>query len=113
MKMNAQWKKKWVDALRSGDFEQGNGLLRRVLPGKTPQYCCLGVLCHVINPSGWGNSHWGGQATNALPVEACKLAELSSANPPVTIKNKTWSLAEHNDAGVTFDEIATAIDEQL
>ena len=40
--MKAELKQKWVDALRSGDYEQGKGAL--LASGK---YCCLGVLCEV------------------------------------------------------------------
>ena len=39
MNENAQ---KWVDALRSGKYEQGHGQLR-----KGDRYCCLGVACDV------------------------------------------------------------------
>lgn len=35
-------KKKWVEALRSGEYQQGEGHL---FDGNT--YCCLGVLCRV------------------------------------------------------------------
>ena len=34
--------KKWVKALRSGEFEQGTGYLR-----KGDKFCCLGVACAV------------------------------------------------------------------
>ena len=35
---------KWVDALRSGDYKQGNGCLR----DHNDNYCCLGVACEVL-----------------------------------------------------------------
>lgn len=37
----------WVKALRSGDFEQGIGVLR-----KGDKYCCLGVACEVAIQAG-------------------------------------------------------------
>jgi len=40
----------WIDALRSGDYEQGVGTLNR--DGK---FCCIGVLCDLIDPDGWTN----------------------------------------------------------
>ncbi len=46
--MHEQWKAKWIDALRSGKYEQGRGSLH---PGD--KYCCLGVICDVIDPTGW------------------------------------------------------------
>lgn len=40
--MNKQLRDAWVAALRSGQYKQGVGTLRK---GDT--YCCLGVLCEV------------------------------------------------------------------
>ena len=41
--MNAEIKQRWVDALRSGEYEQTRGTLH-----KGDSYCCLGVLCLVM-----------------------------------------------------------------
>jgi|SRR6185436_2774286 len=41
--MEAQLKEKWVEALRSGKYEQGKRALR-----KGNSFCCLGVLCDVM-----------------------------------------------------------------
>ena len=40
--MNPQVKQKWIDALRSGKYEQGSEKLRGY-----EGYCCLGVLCDL------------------------------------------------------------------
>lgn len=39
--------KAWVDALRSGEFKQGNGLLQR-----EDEFCCLGVACILAERDG-------------------------------------------------------------
>lgn len=39
-------KSKWVKALRSGEYKQGNNYLEQ-----DNKFCCLGVLCKVTNPS--------------------------------------------------------------
>ena len=49
--MNSELKAKWVAALRSGRYKQGDGLLR----SRNDEYCCLGVLCDVYDPSRWGD----------------------------------------------------------
>lgn len=41
--MNLELIREWVDALRSGKYEQG----RLALRSKDDKYCCLGVLCDV------------------------------------------------------------------
>ena len=40
--MNKEVKARWLAALRSGEFEQGRGVLE-----KNGKFCCLGVLCKV------------------------------------------------------------------
>jgi hypothetical protein len=49
--MNRDVAKLWVKALRSGDYEQGQGALRR-LTEDGPQDCCLGVLCDLAISNG-------------------------------------------------------------
>lgn len=41
------FKKKWIKALRSGEFEQGGGMLHNTYNNT---YCCIGVACRVIHP---------------------------------------------------------------
>src|SRR5665213_3663082 len=43
-KMKKADKKKWVTALRSGEYEQGASVVRQ-----GDLYCCLGVACEVID----------------------------------------------------------------
>lgn len=42
----------WLAALRSGEYKQGRKALRTDRGG----FCCLGVLCDVIAPDGWGEA---------------------------------------------------------
>ena len=43
--MDAQLKAKWVEALRSGEYQQAEGKLHDT---KNNAFCCLGVLCRVM-----------------------------------------------------------------
>lgn len=43
-------KRKWIEALRSGKYQQGRGSLRNP---ETNCFCCLGVLCDIVDPEGW------------------------------------------------------------
>jgi hypothetical protein len=38
---------KWVEALRSGKYRKGRGVLTEVKKNGTKNYCCLGVLCEL------------------------------------------------------------------
>jgi hypothetical protein len=44
----------WVEALRSGDYEQATGTLAKVdsRTGEVVGHCCLGVLCEVAIKNG-------------------------------------------------------------
>ena len=45
--MNKEVKKIWLAALKSGEYKQGKGRLRRDRSGEQDTYCCLGVLCDL------------------------------------------------------------------
>jgi hypothetical protein len=42
-------KERWIAALRSGDYKQGRASLR----DHNNNFCCLGVLCDVYDPTKW------------------------------------------------------------
>lgn len=45
--MDAEIKRKWVAALRSGDYEQGDCQLKKRVRSGRVQHCCLGVLSEI------------------------------------------------------------------
>ena len=45
--MNEQVKKMWVDALRSGEYKQGQNVLHAYNSVGEERFCCLGVLCDI------------------------------------------------------------------
>lgn len=47
MTVNKERVQELVDALRSGQYTQGNGQLRRVLAHDDSRYCCLGIACEI------------------------------------------------------------------
>lgn len=70
---------KWIEALESGKYGQGTGLLR----SQGDRFCCLGVACDIAGPSvggEWWADHkneWsffvGAVADKThLPAEVCK-----------------------------------------
>jgi hypothetical protein len=46
--INKENVRKWVDALRSGEYEQG----KMCLCNKYNKYCCLGVACEIVYKNG-------------------------------------------------------------
>jgi len=45
-KLEKEFAQKWVDALKSGKYPQGEGFLEN----SYGQYCCLGVACRMNHP---------------------------------------------------------------
>ena len=52
--MKKMWKAKWIAALTSGEYTQGKGALRTVYQDHS-KYCCLGVLCNLVDSTKWKN----------------------------------------------------------
>ena len=61
--MDQEFKAKWVEALRSGEYKQGRGYLKVTENGEA-RYCCLGVACELLRESGvdvtWEKGNSGG-----------------------------------------------------
>lgn len=108
-------RKQWTAALRSDEFRQATGALR-----VDDRHCCLGVLCELhrrANPDyEWkepvpGLGYVYDKYISALPESVMLWAGLRSQNPRVTHPLRT--LAQMNDDGFTFAEIADVIEEAL
>lgn len=106
-RFNPEFQRHWVAALRSGEYEQGNGWLR--IGNK---FCCLGVACDISDEGVWLTdkpsindfvyaSNFEEQFT-FLPASVTKRAGL-----PLELQER---LVDMNDAGWTFNEIADAIE---
>jgi hypothetical protein len=140
MKLNPEFKAKWVAALRSGNYKQAYYSL--VDWGPTPEhgpraFCCLGVGCVVsgVDPKELRNldvptrSHvdgwWDGDGgPYALPYDPCvhvddcwKLSDDSNTllyNPLVHMGCVDYHLSEVNDMlRLNFAQIADIIEQQL
>lgn len=93
--MNPELKAQWLAALRSGKYEQGQGMLRQPIDGT---FCATGVLADLI---GYDLNRYRYNIDNAVLKE---------------IGLKPWQagqIATYNDVGWTFDEIADWIEARL
>ena len=104
--------RKCVAALRSGEFEQGRGQLRRY-----NSYCCLGVMCEVYRREtgrgewidGWTFEMEDRMANASLPFPVREWVGLRGGSGEYGSKT---SLTDRNDAGVSFAEIADLIESE-
>ena len=94
--MNPIAKKLWLKALPK--YTQGKRWMRR-----NGRYCCLGVLQEcALKADVEFAPEWG---LGSLPQKIKDWSELTYGDQ--------WSLAERNDAGDTFEEIALMIENGL
>lgn len=113
--MNQAIKERWIESLRSGEYEQTQGRLR-----DETGYCCLGVLCDLYAQE--KNIEWNDQEElgmryytinheiSLLPEDVMKWAELDMPNPACIKGNTVICLSYQNDTGFTFEQIAQTIE---
>ena len=105
-----EWRRKWVEALRSGEYKQKAGTLRY-----RDGFCCLGVLCDISKTGEWvkegGDWRYEGLHSSdreTLPKSLQQLVGLRnvtgriSRNEGLTVMNDT--------TGCSFAEIADLIE---
>jgi hypothetical protein len=98
--MDAEIKRKWVEALRSGAYEQGRGQLC-----KDGAYCCLGVLCVL---TGLAISADGEQVVDEQGLSFGYAPVRKIAGPSL---HTLWRLNDVEEK--SFAEIADYIEEHL
>lgn len=111
--MNRKNIQKWVDALRSGNFRQGQGTL--CTGGR--YYCCLGVACEIAIENGveiskrtdqFSNYTYYNNEPSTLPIIVRDWLGVDSHDPVV----EGESLSNWNDVrGANFSTIADMIEE--
>ena len=117
MKLNPWVKRKWVRALRSGEYRQGRGAMFTGDGGN----CCLGVLAAEMVPEFCRTSGKRGLAArhfNDTPGTALELVGNAVIPNDLAV---LWNLDEEaqndlanmNDDGVSFKRIATWIEKNL
>ncbi len=137
-KMNEEVKKKWVAALRSGEYKQITKRLKQEFPEGGCGYCCLGVLTDLFAKEQGKpfkevityfqkTGHWNEGSYTAihdyLPVKVAEWAELNNEKisriypqgiDPVIAEGLNNTCSKVNDHGEkTFNEIAAMIEERL
>ncbi len=110
-------KSRWVAALRSGDYSQGQYRLKDT---KEEKYCCLGVLCQILTSEELNklnmkfengfifninyNINYNSENASNVILPYSMISKLSF---PIGLQGH---LANANDSGVSFNEIADQIE---
>jgi hypothetical protein len=130
--------KKWVKALRSGKYKQGECYLKQFNDNGQAKHCCLGVLCELYNDS-MRKNHKKTLSTKIrskhstdcvtfnnkegeLPKVVMKWADIKdpigryiieTKNSPLGKIEEIGSLADKNDIGITFKTISNFIEKNV
>lgn len=100
-------RRKWVEALRSGKYKQA----RKVLREKGRTMCCLGVLADIAGCK-WTRPHGLGWASEGeFQVAPPKAMDFVGLRLKGAFYGTT-GLAEMNDRGASFEEIAGIIERE-
>ena len=116
--------RRWVEALESGEYEQGVGYLH---DRHDNMFCCLGVACDLAYKDGvvardqydndepgrsseWIVRYGKAEVSTVLPDEVVDWLGLADQNPEVAVDGNRFELTHLNDAlEMSFMEIAQLI----
>jgi len=105
MNLNKKEFRKWIRALRSGEFKQGLGRLQEI---GTSNYCCLGVACKVLAPK---YETIDGMLVGVVPrVDFGSPKWLSGINRDFEFETGKPLIQLNDKAGLRFDEIADLLE---
>lgn len=105
---------KWIAALRSRKYKQGTGSLRQIGPTtrSVDRFCCLGVLCDIVNPKMWNKLG----CCDSYTYQGKKDYYGDAAHLPCSVYEKIGDsidedeLITMNDDGIKFYEIANYLE---
>ena len=107
MELPKQYKEKWVNALRSGNFQQEDGQLYNC-----GAFCALGVALHVCNGISLDNLEELNQPSDLEPY----LTDTEYRAIPREIRKgdlQDYVIGLNDNEGYTFDMIADYIEENV
>lgn len=143
MRMKRTIRNRWVEALRSGKYQQATGTLTAITPAGKVGHCCLGVLTEIAVADGvevliaTEPNHGTMRKVAGVRADAVRMYDSEDAYPPLAVAQwagtgdgPDWQvltetsepeyedftevcLATMNDGGSSFEYIAGLIEFDL
>lgn len=106
--MDAKLKQQWIEALRSGKYEQTKEALH-----SGDGYCCLGVLCDISRLGSWEGENY--EVPDDLGELRTLKGELEFLRESFGIGNdqERTLIRMNDDDGLNFDAIADYIERAI
>jgi hypothetical protein len=102
--------RKWIKALKSGDYEQGK---KQLYKASSDKYCCLGVACKLYAKEKKVNFKELIKIHQVLPGKVQDWLGLEYCNPSMLKHFEGLSLTVMNDSGkYNFRDIADCIEKE-
>ena len=106
MNINKRQFRKWIQALRSGKYNQTRYILH-----DSQGYCCLGVACDILIPHKLKNLNGDGKMIGWSPYNQSNVPKwLKLINDDFKIKTGTYLMACNDILGMSFNEIADVLE---
>lgn len=115
-KLPKKFKTQFVKALRSGEYKQGEGYLKEGNKKDGFTYCCLGVAAELIGCLLIPSKHSYIMGRDDFQMNAGNKPVKGYTKVPKILQGKgsiSDKLAGMNDSGISFEDIATYIEENL
>lgn len=106
--MNQEIKKEWVEALRSGAFQQTLETIKDYDKSNEPRYCCLGVLLEIYAKS-IGCTR-GEEIYDDINNDEGKLSDSQLKIFSLTESEQIALIEANDEKGLSFIEIADVIE---
>lgn len=113
--MKAAIRKLWLEALRNADkYNQGQGKLR----SWNDCFCCLGVLCDILQPDQWTKSRYPEEpyahcGLNDLPSHDILIAADLHIEAVIELSAMNDGIKKYSGTPKTFLEIADWIEANI
>lgn len=112
-KSQRQHRQRLIDALRSGQYQQGHGRLRT----RDNRFCCQGVACDLYDPTGWrpslGMEYWWRddyRVTWSPSVEHALGFDAVTSSALINMNDGWWDDSYTLREECTFEEIADCLE---
>jgi hypothetical protein len=104
--VNADIKDQWLYALEFGGYDKGKMFLRDM----ENQYCCIGVLCEIVDTDPW--THFPEDPAYRFKLNASFMDEVTLSKAGLTLADQS-NLANINDKTETFADVIDYIEKML
>jgi hypothetical protein len=105
--MNKQIAKNWVEALRSGQYEQGKHQLQ-----VGNKFCCLGVLCKIAQKAKIKVNLNKNKLLGTSLMHQSRVKQWAEIKQDIGVISNSLVLVSLNDNGNSFSEIADIIEKE-